>query len=52
VVADVRDGAFYLRTPNSGSLWIRNDAIFTVDRHQVDLVCEPEGLRNYLAASE
>jgi hypothetical protein len=48
VVADVGQGRFYLKTPNSGSFWVRNDAIFTVDRHQVDLICEAEGLRNYI----
>lgn len=49
VVADVREDAFRLKTPKNGSLWIRNDAIFTVDRRRVDLICEAEGLRNYLA---
>lgn len=48
-ITAVRPDAFCLKDLRGETSWLRNDAIFTVDKRQVDLVCEAEGLHNYLA---
>ena len=50
-VHELADAGFLVLTDDD-KLWLRFEAIFTVEGNRVTLVCEPNGLANYLAAQD